>query len=92
MANGRSNRPPIRADLYARIVAVARDGLARYYSEYPEMANDERAKESARWSMRGVIRILRLLDEYEIEPRERRGHAREAKDAREARGEEEAAA
>lgn len=55
-----------RKRAYAEIVTVAKEGLARYYGEYPELLGDKRASEALAWSMRGVARILRLLDKYVI--------------------------
>jgi hypothetical protein len=55
-----------RDRLYAEIVAVAQTGLERFYAEFPEYAEDDRAKEAANWSLRGVRRILQVLDKYEI--------------------------
>ena len=58
-----------RKELYAAIVAQARDSLARYYSEWPERLDNERSKDALEWSMRGIGRVLRLLDGYDITPR-----------------------
>lgn len=48
---------------------VAKEGLARYYQEYPDVIGDERSKEAIAWSTRGVERVLRVLDRYEIAAR-----------------------
>jgi DNA-binding protein Fis len=59
--------------LRKEIVEEAKQGLARYYMEYPERLDGERSKDAYDWSLRGVIRILALLDKYDIRS------AREAK-------------
>ena len=51
---------------YAEIVNEATEGLARYYREYEERIDDQRSKDAQEWSMRGVKRILKVLDKYEI--------------------------
>lgn len=58
--------PDPRKRLYADIVTLAKEGLARYYAEYPELLGDKRAKEALDWSLRGVGRILRRLDQCDI--------------------------
>jgi hypothetical protein len=55
-----------RERCYAEIVNVAPEALARYYAEYPERLLDERAREAQAWSVRGMKRILLILDKYEI--------------------------
>jgi hypothetical protein len=55
-----------REKLYEQIVTSAQEGLARYYMEFPERIGDARAREALDWSLRGVSRILRLLDEYDL--------------------------
>lgn len=55
-----------RKRAYEQVVAVAKEGLARYYAEFPERIGDERAADALAWSMRGVKRILRVLDQYDI--------------------------
>ncbi len=55
-----------RNRLAQAIVTEAKDGLARYYFEFPERLGDERAADALAWSLRGVGRIVRLLDHYEI--------------------------
>lgn len=76
----RTPGPPdeARKELYAAIVAQARDALARYYAEWPERLDNERSKDALEWSMRGVGRILRLLDGYEITPK---ANAKPSRDA-----------
>lgn len=56
----------VRAECYAKIIGLAKEGLARYYSEYPALIGDDRSKEAIAWSTRGVERVLRLLDDYTI--------------------------
>ena len=58
-----------RKRLAEDIVRVAKEGLARYYAEFPERIGDERAADALAWSMRGVGRILRLLDNYDVRDR-----------------------
>lgn len=62
------NRPPrvVRQELYDKIVQMTRDGISRYYAEYPEYIGDDRANEALEWSLRGIARILHLLDDYDI--------------------------
>ena len=48
------------------IVAEARDALGRYYLEFPERLDGTRSKDALEWSMRGVGRLLRVLDGYDI--------------------------
>ena len=55
-----------REQLYAAIMAEAEEGLRRYYQEYPERLADARSADAMAWSQRGVHRILRLLDGYDI--------------------------
>lgn len=57
---------PARKRAYEAIVQVAKEGLARYYAEFPERLGDDRAAEALAWSMRGVARIIRVLDQYDI--------------------------
>ena len=45
---------------------MAKEGLARYYAEFPDRAGDDRAGDAAAWSLRGIGRILRVLDKYDI--------------------------
>lgn len=58
-----------RKRAYEQIVAVVKEGLARYYAEFPDRLGDERAGDALAWSMRGVARIIRVLDEYDIRDR-----------------------
>lgn len=58
-----------RKRAYEEIVRVAKEGLARYYAEFPERLGDERANDALAWSMRGIGRVLRVLDAYEIRDR-----------------------
>lgn len=60
-----------RQECYDTIIKAAKEGLARYYQEYPELIGDERSKEAIAWSTRGVERVLRILDGYTISRRER---------------------
>ncbi len=55
-----------RKRCYEQLVAVAREGLARYYAEFPDRLGDERAADALAWSMRGVGRMIRVLDQYDI--------------------------
>lgn len=59
-----------RAECYDAIIRAAKEGLARYYQEYPHMIGDDRSKEAIAWSTRGIERLLRILDGYEITKRE----------------------
>ncbi len=61
--------PDARKRAYEQIVAVAKEGLARYYAEFPERLGDERAADALAWSMRGVGRMIRVLEQYEIRDR-----------------------
>lgn len=58
-----------RKRAYEQIVTVAKEGLARYYAEFPERLGDERAADALAWSMRGVGRMIRVLEQYEIRDR-----------------------
>ncbi len=60
-----------RKRAYAQVVAIAKEGLARYYLEFPDRLTDERAADALAWSMRGVGRIIKVLDQYEIRDRPR---------------------
>ena len=51
--------------LYDRIVVSVKDGLARYYEEFPDRLGDARAEDALAWSLRGTQRILKILDEYD---------------------------
>ncbi len=55
-----------RERLRAEIVAVVKDGLKRYYQEFPERVADERAADALAWSWRGAKRVLGAIDHYEI--------------------------
>lgn len=55
-----------RERLRQAMVQEAKDGLARYYHEFPERIGDERATDALAWSLRGVQRMVRLLDQYDI--------------------------
>ena len=59
-----------RQVLYDRIVVEAKDGLARYYQEFPDRLGDQRAEDALAWSLRGIQRILKILDEYDCTARE----------------------
>lgn len=61
--------PDARKRVYSQIVALAKEGHARYYAEFPERLADERSTEALSWSMRGIGRIIRVLDEYDIRDR-----------------------
>ncbi len=64
--------PPNKTErqvLYDRIVKETRDALARYYSEFPERTGDARAEDALAWSLRGIGRILKILDEYDCTSR-----------------------
>ncbi len=63
--------PDARKRAYAQIVTIAKEGLARYYAEFPERLGDERAADALAWSMRGVGRMIRVLDGYDIRDRPR---------------------
>ncbi len=60
-----------RKQAYEQIVAIAKEGLARYYAEFPERLGEERAADALAWSMRGIGRIIRVLDQYDIRDRPR---------------------
>lgn len=55
-----------REECYEKIVAAAKEGLSRYYQEFPERIGDSRSAEAIAWSTRGVERVLRILDCYEV--------------------------
>ncbi len=55
-----------RERLRAEIVALVKDGLKRYYQEFPERVGDERAADALAWSWRGAKRVLDAIDHYEI--------------------------
>ncbi|MBA2720995.1 MAG: hypothetical protein H0U52_17400 [Chloroflexi bacterium] len=58
-----------RKRAYEEIVKVAKEGLARYYAEFPDRLGDDRAADALAWSMRGVGRIIGVLDRYDIRDR-----------------------
>ncbi len=60
-----------RKRVYAELVTIAKEGLARYYLEFPERLADDRAADALAWSMRGVGRMIRVLDQYDIRERPR---------------------
>ncbi len=55
-----------RERLRAEIVAIVKDGLKRYYQEFPERVADERSADALAWSWRGAARVLAAIDRYEI--------------------------
>ncbi len=55
-----------RKRLYAQVVAIAKEGLGRYYAEFPDRIGDERAADALAWSMRGVGRLIKVLEQYDI--------------------------
>lgn len=55
-----------RERLRAEIVAVVKEGLKRYYQEFPERVADERSGDALAWSWRGAKRVLDVIDRYEI--------------------------
>lgn len=63
----------VRQRCYDEVVAEAKEGMERYYREFPERAQDGRAKDALDWSLRGIGRILRILDRYEITEKEGKG-------------------
>ncbi len=68
----RTSNPPTKTErqqLYDRIVIEAQAGLSRYYSEFPERTGDARAEDALAWSLRGIGRILKILDEYDCTSR-----------------------
>jgi hypothetical protein len=62
----KADRQAAREQLYEKIIISAREGLARYYMEFPDRIGDVRAKDALEWSLRGVSRLLRIIDEYEV--------------------------
>lgn len=62
-----------RKKCYEQVVTVGKEGLARYYAEFPERLADDRANDALAWSMRGIGRIIRVLDQYEIRERPVKG-------------------
>ncbi len=55
-----------RERLRAEIVTLVKDGLRRYYQEFPERVGDDRAADALAWSWRGAKRVLDAIDRYEI--------------------------
>ena len=55
-----------RQRCYDEIEAMAKAGLDRYYMEYPERLSDERSDDALAWSLRGIHRVFKILDGYEI--------------------------
>ncbi len=55
-----------RERLRAEIVVLVKDGLKRYYQEFPERVADDRAADALAWSWRGAKRVLDVIDRYEI--------------------------
>ncbi len=44
-------------------------GVARYYTEYPDRLSDTRSVDAVAWSMRGMRRVLQILEQYDIQDR-----------------------
>jgi hypothetical protein len=59
-----------RRRLYDGISAVFKDGFARYYGEFPERLGDARSSDGLAWAMRGLARVLQLIDGYEVRLRD----------------------
>lgn len=59
----------VRQRCYDQIAAMAKAGLDRYYAEYPERLGDGRSDDALAWSLRGIHRVFKILDGYEIGPR-----------------------
>ncbi len=59
-----------RQRCYDEITAMAKAGLDRYYAEYPERLGDGRSDDALAWSLRGIHRVFKILDGYQILPRD----------------------
>ena len=55
-----------RRKAYAEITETVKTAFARYLEEFPERAGDARNEDAVQWSLRGVQRIFRVLEKYEI--------------------------
>ncbi len=55
-----------RRKAYAEITEIVKASFARYLEEFPERAGDARNVDSISWSLRGVHRVFRALDKFEI--------------------------
>ncbi len=63
-----------RRKAYQEITEIVKASFARYLEEFPERAGDARNEDSISWSLRGVHRVFRALDKYELtEKRPSRG-------------------
>lgn len=58
-----------RQRCYDEISAMTKAALDRYYMEYPERLADERSADALAWSLRGIHRVFKILDGYEIGPK-----------------------
>lgn len=63
---GMAMRDEMRQQCYAEIEAMAKAALDRYYMEYPERLADERSDDAIAWSLRGIHRVFKILDRYDI--------------------------
>lgn len=58
-----------RAKCYAELRACMSAGIREYYGEFPDRLADVRSVAALEHSMRGLQRILDVLDRYEIRER-----------------------
>ena len=58
-----------RSVCYARMRDVMKEGITRYYEQFPERW-DARAEEALECSTQGLERIFTILDEFDIRFRE----------------------
>lgn len=55
-----------KAELARRTVEVVKAALQRYSLEFPDRIGDDRNADALAWSYRGIDRIIKLFDEYDI--------------------------
>ncbi len=56
-----------RQRCYEAIKADMMGGVSRYYAEFPHWLGDDRSQRAIDWSTRGMERVLRILDGYDVQ-------------------------
>ena len=59
-------RDDARQHCYDEIEAMTKAALDRYYTEFPERLSDVRSDDALAWSLRGIHRVFKILDGYDI--------------------------
>lgn len=60
-----------RRKAYQEITEIVKASFARYLQEFPDRSGDDRNVDAVAWSLRGVNRIFRVLDAYELTEKRR---------------------